>query len=269
MMESIRARDGLDFTQCWGTKEDVINFDVSARVNDQEGVAFRLDQMNISKDDRVLDIGAGTGALTIPMSRIAAQVVAIEPSESMLWCLKKNLRDEGITNVQCLENRWEDIIPKSDLKRSIDIIVASYSLGMVDIVDSLMKMDAVAKKAVYLFWFAERNCDADGNNTLPWSSTKGRRHEGKPQSDVLFNILYNLGFDPKVEITSKMCYHYYRTIEEAVDEKASYLNMTDDDEKDKIRQYLLATMKFIDGMYETKEIHRNAVLWWKPKTDSC
>jgi ubiquinone/menaquinone biosynthesis C-methylase UbiE len=223
--------------------------------------------MAISKDDRVLDIGAGTGALTIPMSRMAAQVVAIEPSESMLWCLKKNLRDEGITNVQCLEKRWEDIDPKSDLKKSFDIVVASYSLGMVEIVDSLKKMDAVAKKAVYLFWFAERNCEASGNDAPPWPSTKGRRHEGKPQSDVLFNILYNLGFDPKVEITSKMCHHYYRTVEEAVDEKALYLNVTDDAEKDRIRRHLLATMKFIDDMYEMKEIHRNAVLCWKPETD--
>ena len=263
MLDNIQARDGLDCTQYWRTREEAVQFDLASRVKGEGGVSFRMAQMNISMGDRVLDIGAGTGALTIPISRIAADVTVIEPSENMLWCLQNNLVNEKISNVRCLKKRWEDVDPQKDLEGHYDVVVASYSLGMVDIVDSLRKMNSVAKRAVYLFWFAETDFSMNDHAQL-WSLIKGGTFKAKPQSDVLFNVLHQLDYGPNMEVTTKTTRRSYPTIEEVVEEKASDLNVTDDEGKRRIKEYLLERMVFIDDHYEIEYAHSSAMLWWRP-----
>jgi ubiquinone/menaquinone biosynthesis C-methylase UbiE len=266
MLNNIRERGGLDCTQYWKTREEAVQFDLASRVNGQEGIDRRMSQMNISKGDRILDIGAGTGALTLPMSRIAKEVTAIEPSKNMLWCLHNNLANEEVTNVRCIQKRWEEIDVEKDLRGSYDVVVASYSLGMIDIVSSLKKMNAVAKKTVFLFWFAEQdgaNCDY----ARLWSLVKGEKYKGKPQSDVLFNILNDLCYNPKMEVTSKICRRSFNTLEKAVEEMASDMNVTNDDGKRKIGRYLSDRAVRIDGKYVFEEQHSNAILCWNPSMD--
>jgi ubiquinone/menaquinone biosynthesis C-methylase UbiE len=46
---------------------------------------------------RVLDIGAGTGHLALPLARRGLQVVAIEPARAMLDRLQQSASDDGLT----------------------------------------------------------------------------------------------------------------------------------------------------------------------------
>jgi ubiquinone/menaquinone biosynthesis C-methylase UbiE len=263
MLDNIQARDGLDCTQYWRTREEAVQFDQDSRVKGKESVSFRMAQMNIMKGDRVLDIGAGTGALTIPISRIAADVTAIEPSENMLWCLRNNLSDEEITNVHCLQERWEDVDLEKDLEGPYDVVVASYSLGMIDIVGSLRKMNSISKRAVFLFWFAEKDLTMNDHAQL-WSLLKGGTYKAKPQSDVLFNVLQQLGYEPHMDVTTTTSRRSYQSVEELVDEKASDLNVMDDENKRRIREYLLSRMVRIGDRYEMEYTHSSAVIWWRP-----
>jgi 16S rRNA (adenine1518-N6/adenine1519-N6)-dimethyltransferase len=57
----------------------------------------------INETDIVLEIGAGIGTLTIPLSEAAGKVMAVEQDPRIVRVLKERLDDLGISNVEILE----------------------------------------------------------------------------------------------------------------------------------------------------------------------
>ncbi|MGF7117262.1 16S rRNA (adenine(1518)-N(6)/adenine(1519)-N(6))-dimethyltransferase RsmA [Methanobacterium oryzae] len=57
---------------------------------------------NLSKDDTILEIGAGIGTLTIPLAESSGKVIAIEQDQKIAAILEKRLSDLGIRNVEVL-----------------------------------------------------------------------------------------------------------------------------------------------------------------------
>ena len=56
--------------------------------------------------DTWLDIGAGAGRYALPIARVAKQVIALDPSASMLQALRAGAVEAHITNVHAVEGRW-------------------------------------------------------------------------------------------------------------------------------------------------------------------
>lgn len=61
-------------------------------------------------DDTWLDIGAGAGRYALPLARVVRQVIALDPSASMLAALRDGVVDHGIGNVDVVHGRWPDAI---------------------------------------------------------------------------------------------------------------------------------------------------------------
>lgn len=57
---------------------------------------------NLSKEDTILEIGAGIGTLTIPLAKNSGKVIAIEQDQKIAAILEKRLSDLGILNVEVL-----------------------------------------------------------------------------------------------------------------------------------------------------------------------
>jgi CTP:molybdopterin cytidylyltransferase MocA/SAM-dependent methyltransferase len=53
-----------------------------------------------------LDIGAGAGRYALPLARVAREVIAIDPSSSMLDGLREGAASSGLRNVRAIEARW-------------------------------------------------------------------------------------------------------------------------------------------------------------------
>lgn len=62
-----------------------------------------VSRADISAEDVVVEIGAGLGALTIPIARVARSVFAIERDHQLIKLLKIELAANGISNVDILE----------------------------------------------------------------------------------------------------------------------------------------------------------------------
>jgi 16S rRNA (adenine1518-N6/adenine1519-N6)-dimethyltransferase len=58
----------------------------------------------ISSDDTVIEIGAGVGALTVPLAKAAGQVFAVEIDSQLTKLLKTELIVRSLTNVEIIEN---------------------------------------------------------------------------------------------------------------------------------------------------------------------
>jgi hypothetical protein len=116
----------------------------------------------------------------------------------MAEVMREYAAQEGISNLDIVQKKWEDIDPKTDLKDSYDIVFASHSLGMPDIKESIEKMIAVASGKIYLFWFGGTPAWEQRMIDL-WPELYGKEYSCGPKADVIFNLLYSMGIYPNVE----------------------------------------------------------------------
>ena len=85
-----------------------------------------LQMLTIKKTDNILDLGAGTGYLTIPAAQMVSSLVyALDMDEKMLEIIACKAQDESITNIQLVKGRIDNIPLPDD---SIDVVLASLVL---------------------------------------------------------------------------------------------------------------------------------------------
>jgi len=68
-----------------------------------------VSRSKITSDDTVMEIGAGLGALTIPLAKAARQVFAVETDSQLTKLLKTELIVHDLTNVEIIENNILDV----------------------------------------------------------------------------------------------------------------------------------------------------------------
>ncbi|MDQ1262551.1 MAG: hypothetical protein QG575_1732 [Euryarchaeota archaeon] len=157
----------------------------------------------ISPDATLLDIGAGTGAFAIPLSRKTSQTIAVDPSEYQLQILSDKARQEGLTNIFTIRKEWKDVLPSEistagvsevDISRghvsgvdipAVDYSLAAYSLFDEDIEHFLTKMIDATKKGVFIVFRAE---GIDSLNEFAYGP--------RPYADYtcLYHILKDMGY---------------------------------------------------------------------------
>lgn len=72
---------------------------------------FKLvrDKFELSKVDRVLDLGCGTGQIAIPVCRFVREVVAMDPEPEMIAEGKKEAEKSGASNIMWVEGGSDDL----------------------------------------------------------------------------------------------------------------------------------------------------------------
>lgn len=74
----------------------------------------------------VLDAGAGTGRITLPLARRARLVYALDPAPPMLRLLERKLAAAGLCNVEALRGTFQHVPLPDD---SVDAVVACSAFG--------------------------------------------------------------------------------------------------------------------------------------------
>lgn len=72
-----------------------VNYDIN-----QKMVSRALDALELSKDDRVLDLFCGLGNFTLPLATLAGQVVGVEGDLPLVKHARENARLNGLDNVE-------------------------------------------------------------------------------------------------------------------------------------------------------------------------
>jgi 16S rRNA G527 N7-methylase RsmG len=182
----------------WNKKGNAERYDASSRSEYDDRVKTTIAGLAINENSRLLDIGAGPGTLAIPLARIVTEVTAIEPGAGMVSVLNEHARKENLTNITSIQKRWEDVDINQDLHGNYDVVIASLSLTMEDIRQSLQKMNAVSGDFVYLFWFVDMPFWEKMYADL-WEPLHRSRYYSGPKTDCLFNVLYQMGIFANVQ----------------------------------------------------------------------
>ena len=188
-----------DSTHDWDRRANAQRYNENSKGGFDARVMMTIAGLRITPQSRVLDIGAGPGTLAIPLAPRVKEITAIEPGKGMVDLLNENMKKDGITNITCIEKRWEDIDIKNDLSGKYDIVLASLSLTMEDIRQSLAKMDTASSGYVYIFWFADPPFWEKMYIDL-WPALHDEIYYPGPKADCLFNVLYQMEILPNIEM---------------------------------------------------------------------
>ena len=202
-----------DTSHNWNVRENAERYDSTSRIEYDDRVKITIAGLNITKNFRVLDIGAGPGTLAIPLAPRVRDVTAIEPGSGMISILNERAESAGITNITCIHKRWEDVNIACDLTGYYDVVIASLSLTMENIRLALQKMNAVSSDLVYLFWFVDMPFWEKMYNDL-WEPLHGRKYHAGPKADCLFGVLYQLGIYPNIEMLPLKKEYRFKTFDE-------------------------------------------------------
>lgn len=145
----------------------------------------------INSDTTILDVGAGSGAYTIPFLKIAKEVTVVEPSKGQINRLLRRSKSEGIDGVHIIKKRWEDVC-EAELD-NYDVVNAAHCFHMPDIQATLQTMLNVTKRVLFLVAFS------DSNLMDVYQMIVGK-HDPGPDYIYLYNVLYQMGIHANVEI---------------------------------------------------------------------
>jgi 16S rRNA (adenine1518-N6/adenine1519-N6)-dimethyltransferase len=70
---------------------------------DKGVISQLLAAADIQKNDTVLEIGPGTGNLTLELAKIAQKVISVEKDEEMVAVLKEKIKGAGLKNIEVIQ----------------------------------------------------------------------------------------------------------------------------------------------------------------------
>jgi SAM-dependent methyltransferase len=222
----------------------------------QELTTNQLERIQLLPEYTVLDVGAGTGRLAIPIAKQVKQVTAVEPSKIMFALLKSNVAKANARNILPVNIACEDLNTHSSVSPH-DVVLASFCLFMVDLANALQQLNALAKKRVYLFasaseWISDELQKIIYNGSLPFNS-----------SDYIYvyNILHDLGILANVEVWNFKSDKRFSDLDEAASNFKENYRVPPKNEGE-LREYLKDILVEENGKLWLKRERKAAMIWW-------
>jgi SAM-dependent methyltransferase len=210
---------------------------------------------------RVLDIGCGPGTLSLPLSRLGAEVTSLDISSGMLNRLKDAVKQESlpIDVIEC--SWWTADIDTLGFRNEYDLVIASMTPGIRD-VENLDMMMACSKNLCYYSNFLRRGEDKAYREIR--SSILGEK-TGNNMNGITFPFmyLYLSGYRPLVRINHSE-WNEETNWKEAAERAIEFIGQGrdfDDETQKKIMDYYQNASP--DGIYRSESDVYTAMLVWE------
>ncbi|MEN6373293.1 MAG: class I SAM-dependent methyltransferase [Smithella sp.] len=207
----------------------------------------------------VFDMGCGSGTLAVPLAKLVSSVTAVDFSREMLAVVRKRCEDEGIHNVNIIHGQWEDDWGKLGIN-TCDVAIASRSMVVDDLQASILKLNAVARKRVYIVSVA-----GDGPRDRRIFNAIGRPFRSGPDYIYNYNLLYQMGIPANVAFIEEIRNRTYESPEEAVQSMQWMFDDLSSREKEKLSDYVKEHLISCCGAWKLSyaNVVRWAVMWWE------
>ncbi|WP_319579809.1 methyltransferase domain-containing protein [uncultured Methanospirillum sp.] len=220
----------------------------------------RISSIGIRDGSRVLDVGAGTGNLSVPLAAHGCDVVAVEPGEAMGEALLVYQQQQQTSPITLIRKTWEEVDP-AELGKPFDVVIASYSLMITDIGVAIRKMQAVCTGTIHLFWFLTQPLSSRLNSEL-WPLVHGTEFPGEPTAEILWQALYEMGIYANIAVEPGCEAAYFQTIDDAVKDFYQRLNCSDPKQEEIIRRYCEGSLVKNSNGYRVPGQALGAHIWW-------
>ncbi|WP_135612701.1 class I SAM-dependent methyltransferase [Methanococcoides sp. AM1] len=261
-LKQVESHCVVDCASIWEEKKNAKRFWEMSLANGGERIEKTISGISISPDSKVLDVGAGPGTLAVPLAERVVHVTAVEPSEGMMNVLQDNISEYETDNITCVQKRWEDVNVEVDLEAPYDVVIASFSLGMPDIRESIQKMIDASSRYVYLYWFAGEPSWDIHYRTL-WPSLHDSDYHPGPKCDVLYNVLYQMGIYPHAEVFPLEHVNRFHSVDEAVEYSRSHYKITTDRQESVLRDYLEEVLEKDNDSLIMRGSTNRVKMWWE------
>jgi ubiquinone/menaquinone biosynthesis C-methylase UbiE len=164
----------------------------------------QISRLQLDQNSTVLEIGAGTGRLAVPIAKQVKHFTAVEPSINRLNILKENAKKQNITNMSFVDKHWEKVTAGIEVEPH-NVVFSSLALFMKDTESALKKIDFLTKKRAYIFLSASKFWDEDMQRIIC-----GKINDLQIADYIfVYNILYDIGIIANVDTwsyTSEQCF---------------------------------------------------------------
>ncbi|NPV61943.1 MAG: class I SAM-dependent methyltransferase [Methanotrichaceae archaeon] len=261
MQRNKDSSPGRDCSRIWESRESALRFWNMSQEN-RNRVDKTIWSTDVTPESRVLDIGAGPGTLAIPFAQKAAHVTAVEPADGMVSVLKEKMDEYSVKNIDVVQKRWEEVSVKEDLQPPYDVVIASFSLGMPDIRSAIEKMMMASSKYIYLYHFAgPTSWDLQWKDL--WQKLHGKEYQPGPKSDVLYNVLYQMGIYPNVKTFRLQHSQRYGSLEDALKALRPQAQIETAEQAAVLQEYLQHTLKEENGSLVLPASSIRVKMWWE------
>jgi SAM-dependent methyltransferase len=230
--------------------------------DEHEATERDLGFLDLRPEDTVLDMGAGTGRLAVPIAGRVARVTALDPSGAMLGVLRERMEQEGQSNYSCVQMRWEEVEIGRDIEPH-DVVIAAFSLGFYDLGAALAKIDQAATRAVYLFWHAgEWRGPEEMMLYRGVFGEEGTQQKGYPDYSYPVNILHDAGIYANVSIYPAIWESSYESVDEAVQNWVT-MHHPDLEDRSPVTEFFSRVLRpDASGRLVHSAVRPTAVVWW-------
>jgi SAM-dependent methyltransferase len=204
----------------------------------------------------VLDIGAGTGAWSIPLAGRAARVTAVDSSAAMITVLRQNIACEAVTNVDVVAGSWPDV----DVETHDYSLAANSVYGSADLPRFVERMLALTRRTCFMVLHMPV---AGGVMTEAAMHLWGHPLDS-PNFIVAYNVLLQMGLAPNVMVGRKSSGPpTSATLEDALARMKRHFGLAGTDENDAyLVALLMRRLEHRDGRYLWPPEIRSALVHW-------
>lgn len=209
-----------------------------------EKIKKRIPNLN---DLRVLDIGAGSGAFTIPLAEQGAKLMAIDSSFNMLNSLRHRAKNKNLDNkITCTLSPWEKVtIDKCD------VAICAYNGGTMTNIDSMKKFyNSFTKYGFIVIPVSKERKNFNINDLYKRLGRKIKKYNST--SGDIVKVVNELGYKMEREILNCNLHQYFKNKDEAFEFIRSRHNIKTYDEVNTTKEFLNENLQIYNSGYLLK-----------------
>ena len=212
----------------------------------------------LAQCESALDVGAGCGALALPLAERLGKVTALEPAPAMAKALREEALARGLENIEVIEAAWGDVP------------VAPHDLVLCAHVGELLRADtpflrevsSVARRGVALVRDAGRERDKFFFREL-YPLWLGRPYISGCEHEETVEGLARLGLSPTVTFVSYGSDQPFADLEEACDFWEEYLGLEGEQFRAFLREFLSKRLIPEGTGWIAPYSKQAAIIWWR------
>jgi SAM-dependent methyltransferase len=205
----------------------------------------------------VLDVGAGVGALTVPLAKRVAQVTALEPSPAMAEELRANVARNRLDNVTCLQAAWgETPLAPHDL-----VLVANVAPIFKDLLGFVTAAEPLTGRALALVQNVGPGAEKFYLGEL-YPLLLGRPYLGRDDYLQTLILLHSLGIYANAQIIGYEFDQPFAAMREAVEFWVRQMDLTEPAQRGKLVEFLENRLRPVGAQLVAPMRRQSAVIWW-------